>query len=151
MNMTIPLKFLHTHQVLSISCHNAKEVWAASVYIGVEGGKIYFVSPKGAKHSKMILKDPNVAFTAAWFNPKDHRDRKGVQGLGTCRMAETEDEIAVGVWLHNQSFYEFKDTITVDWVHTNKWGSIVWILTPTYIKFWDDARYGEDGSEEFTV
>ena len=151
MNMDIPLKFLHVQQVLTISCHDKKGVWAAPVYVGVEGEKIYFISPKNAKHSKMILKDPNVAFTAAWFSPKDHRDRKGVQGLGTCRLADTEDEIAIGVWLHNQSFHEFKDKVTVEWVHNNEWGSSVWVLTPSYIKFWDDARYGDEESEEFTV
>lgn len=133
-----------------IASQSKKEVWIANVYIGTdEKANIYFVSPMGNKHSRMILKNPNVAFSIAWFDPMNHKNRKAIQGLGTCRLAKNEDEIITGVKLHNQNFPEFKERITVEWIHSNKWNSKVWVLKPTYVKYWDDELYKGRESKEF--
>jgi len=135
-----------------IASSSDKDVWVANVYIGVdEKGLIYFISPQDNKHSKMILKNPKVAFSIAWFDPKNHKNRKAVQGLGTCRPVEKEKEIAAGVMLHNQNFPEFKERITIKWIYNNKWGAKVWILKPNYMKYWDDEIYGSNESEEFNL
>mgnify|MGYP001558859971 FL=1 len=132
------------------SC-DEKDVWVANVYFGVdEKATIYFVSSKDTKHSQMILKNPKVAFSIAWFDTSNHKNRKAVQGLGVCRPAESEEEIINGVKLHNQNFPEFKEKITVEWIHNNAWGSKIWVLKPSYMKYWDDEIYGDDESEEFT-
>ena len=137
---------------MAIASHDENKVWLANVYIGTdEKGLIYFISPEDTKHSRMILKNPQVAFSIAWFDPINHKNRKAVQGLGVCRIAENKNEIEVGIKLHNQNFPEFKERITVDWIHTNKLGSKVWVLKPTYMKYWDDEIYGDDESEEFTI
>ncbi len=148
--MDIPFQFIQNQKALSLACSTANDVWIANVYVGVNQDRnIFFISPKDNKHSRMILENPKVAFSAVWFEEGNHKNRKGIQGLGLCRLAETEDEISMGVRLHNQNFPDFKDSITVEWIHDNKWGSSVWVLKPTFIKYWDDELYGEDGSEEF--
>lgn len=135
-----------------VATNDQKDVWVANVYFGAdESGTLYFISPEDTKHSQMIPKNPQVAFSIAWYNPKNHADRKAVQGLGTCRPAENENEIATGVRLHNQNFPEFKKRITMDWIYSNEYGSKVWILKPTYIKYWDDEVYGKEESEEFIL
>lgn|SRR3989338_4043655 len=144
------LKFIKSQKLMVIAAHSAQEVWVANVYIGVdEKGTIYFISPEKNKHGLMILKNPQVAFSIAWFDPGNHRNRKAVQGRGICRLAENEKEIATGVQLHNRNFPEFKERITIEWIHSNEWGSKVWVLKPTYIKYWDDELYGDKESEEF--
>ena len=151
-NMEKLLEFLQSQKLMVVACHSEKDVWVANTYIGVdEKGTIYFISPENTKHSRMILKNPNVAFSIAWFDPNNHKNRKAVQGLGICRPAENEEEIKTGIRLHNQNFQEFKETITIKWVHNNKWGSKVWVVKPTYIKYWDDEIYGDNESEEFTL
>lgn len=97
----------------------------------------------------MILENPTVAFSAVWFEKGNHKNRKGIQGLGICRLAETRNDIEMGVKLHNQNFPEFKNKITVEWIHSNEWGSSVWILKPASIKYWDDELYEDDESKEF--
>ena len=42
-----------------------------------------------------------------------------------------------------------KQRITVEWIHNNDRGSKVWVLQPTYMKYWDDELYGEKETEEF--
>lgn len=144
------LLFLQSQQLLVIASHNEKDIWVANVYFGAnEKGTIYFISPDDNTHSRMIRNNPQVAFSVAWFDPNNHTNRKAIQGLGTCRPAQHEEEIAAGVRLHNQHFPEFKERITVDWIHNNEWGSRVWVLTPTYMKYWDDQYYGEAESQEF--
>lgn len=149
-NMEKPLAFIKNQKLMVIASSDEKDVWVANVYFGVdEKPIIYFVSPKNTKHSKMILKNQNIAFSIAWFDTKNHKNRKAVQGLGVCRPAKNEEEIKAGVKLHNQNFPEFKDKITVEWIHNNEWGSKVWVLKPSYMKYWDDEIYGENESKEF--
>lgn len=144
------LKFLKSQKLMVIATHDKKDVWVANVYFSADAkGNLYFISPEDTKHSHMILKNPNVAFSIAWFDPKNHKNRKAVQGLGVCCPAKTEKEIETGVKLHNQNFPEFKERITMEWIHTNEWGSKVWILKPSYIKYWDDELYGDDETKEF--
>ena len=146
------LQFLRKRKLLAIAPHGTEGAWIANVYFGTdEQGTIYFISPEDNKHSKMILQNPKIAFSVAWFDENNHKNRKAVQGLGICRPAKTEDEIATGVRLHNESFPELKDRITVDWIHTNEWNSKVWVLQPNYIKYWDDELYGHDETEEFDL
>jgi uncharacterized protein YhbP (UPF0306 family) len=146
------LKFIKSQKLMALASSSSKDLWVTNLYIGVdENINIYFISPKGAKHSKMILDNPNVAFSTAWFDPKNHANRKAIQGKGTCKIAENEEEIKMGVKLHNQNFPEFKSKVTVEWIHSNKWESKVWVLKPSYIKYWDDEIYGDRETEEFNL
>jgi uncharacterized protein YhbP (UPF0306 family) len=144
------LQFLQGQKLLVLASHDEKDVWVANVYFGTdEKGTLYFISPKDNRHSAMILKNPNVAFSIAWFDATNHKNRKAVQGVGVCRPAENDGEIATGVQLHNQHFPEFKERITIDWIRTNEYGSCVWVLKPSFMKYWDDEIYGDEESEEF--
>ncbi|MEJ0054007.1 MAG: pyridoxamine 5'-phosphate oxidase family protein [bacterium] len=145
-------KFLKSQRLLALAVHGENGPWIANVYFGSDDvNRLYFISSDTNIHSLMILKDPRVAFSTAWFDPTNHGDRKGVQGKGVCRPAKNDEEIAVGVRLHNENFPEFKKKVTTDWIRTNAGGSTVWVVEPSYMKYWDDAVYGDDESEEFAI
>ncbi len=134
-----------------IACHDEDDVWVANVYFGADDKQnIYFVSPENNRHSKMILKNPNIAFSIAWFDPGNHKSRKAIQGLGVCRPTKNPTEIATGIKLLYNKFPDLRDIHTVKWIMTNVWGAKVWVLKPSYMKYWDDEVYGENESEEFT-
>ena len=150
--MEKPLKFIKNQKLMVIASRDEKDVWVANVYFGVdEKATIYFISPKNTKHSQMILKNPKVAFSIAWFDPNNHKNRKAIQGLGVCRPAKNPTEIATGVKLLYKKFPDLRDILTVKWIMTNVWGSKIWVLKPTYMKYWDDEIYGDDETEEFTL
>lgn len=111
--------------------------------------KLYFIGSPKTTYGEQLLADPALAFATAWCNERDHKDRKGVQGVGTAELTTDEQEIETGVRLHNQNYPEFADRITVDWIHSNEKGSGVWVITPSYIKFWNDELYGLDGTRDF--
>lgn len=72
-------KFLNSQEIISIATNNENEIWSASAYYVVdEKLNIYFISQKGSKHCQMLLKNPNLAFSVAWCDPKSHSNRKGV-------------------------------------------------------------------------
>ena len=125
-------------------------LWIANVYIGAdEKGNIYFISSKEAKHSRMILKNPKVAFSMSWFKEGNHQNRKGIQGLGECRIAKDQTEIAEGIKVLYKNFPDLSSILNLKWILNNIYGSKIWVLKPNYVKYWDDELYGEDESKEF--
>ena len=143
--------FLKSQRVLAIATQGKGELWIANVFMGADDdGRIYFISNEETKHSEHILENGQVAFSAAWFKEGDHLDRKGVQGVGTCRIAISDDEISMGVQLHNENYPEFTERITVDWIRSEENKSRVWVIDSIFIKYWDDALLGQDGTEEFS-
>lgn len=67
------LEFLKSQKLMVIASANSDDVWVANLYVGIDDqGKIFFISPTDTKHSKMILKNPEVAFSFAWFDENDH-------------------------------------------------------------------------------
>ncbi len=141
--------FLQKQRILQIAPH-AGDPWIANVFMGCQSPeKIYFIGSPKTLYGEKLLEDPKLAFATAWCDNNNHLDRKGVQGVGEAVLSQDEEDIAMGVKLHNQNYPEFAERITVDWVHTNERGSGVWIIRPTFIKFWNDELYGLDGSKEF--
>lgn len=144
--------FLKNQQLMAIACTDEGGPWIANVYYGIDArGIIYFISPQKNRHSEAILRDPYIAFTVCWFDPSNHKNRKAVQGLGVCRLAKNPTEIAVGVKLLYDKFPDLREILTVKWIMTNIWGSRVWVIEPSYMKYWDDELYGEDESREFNI
>ena len=142
-------EFLQKQRILQIAPH-AGDPWIANVYMGCESPeKIYFIGSKNTRYGKKLLEDHKLAFATAWCNEHDHKDRKGIQGVGEAVLTEDENDIKKGVELHTKNYPEFADRITVDWINTNTKGSGVWVIKLTYIKFWDDEVYGLDGFKEF--
>lgn len=141
------LSFLKDQKLIVVATQG-DQPWVANIFYGIDDDfKIYFISSKETVHSEHILKNNNIAFSVAWFNPEDHTDRKGVQGRGICRVAKDNEEIKKGVQLHNERFPEFKSCITFKWAKMI--GYRVWVIEPSYIKYWDDKLYGGDETEEF--
>lgn len=144
------LQFLKSQRVMAIASY-AGNLWIANVYFSIDDDfRIYFLGSQHTKNNQQILQNPHVAFSTSWFNEKDHADRKAIQGVGYCVTATKDSDIINGVQLHNQNYPEFKQRITTDWVKDPDNQTSVWMIKPTFIKFWNDRLYGEKQSEGFT-
>lgn len=144
--------FMKRQKVLSFACRSGSGIWMANVYVGVDDkGLMYFVSPKSAKHSRLVEKNPVIAFSFAWFDPADLENRKGIQGQGICRQARGPKEMLVGLTALTKNFPTFRKTITIKWLKDNAWGSRLWVIKPTYLKYWDDELFGDGEAQEFNL
>lgn len=143
------LDFLKSQRAMVVAS-KGEDIWVTNIFYGVgDDLKIYFISGEDTKHSAQIEKDPNVAFSVVWFNGKNHKDRKGVQGQGICRLAESDEEITKGVQIHNKLYPVFAERIVVAWIKSKLNKSQVYVIEPSYIKYWDDELYGDEEDEEF--
>src|SRR3989344_1011114 len=150
-NMERLFSFIKSQKIMAIATRDGEDIWIANVYANIDkNNAIYFISSENTRHCQMMLKNPNVVFSFAWSDEENPENRKGVQGRGVCRKATGAKEISTGLILINKKFPVFSKIFTTDWIHTNKWKEKVWILKPTYVKYWDDEKYGDNESEEFT-
>jgi len=143
-------QFLKAQEIFQIA-PAAGEPWISNVYLMYNKGpeKMYFIGSKSSLYGEQLLQDPKLAFATAWHKEGDHIDRKGVQGIASAHVADTDEDILIAVSMHNKRYPEFADQITVEHMLNNITGACVWIVEPTFIKFWNDELYGEDGCEEF--
>ena len=143
------LQFLKTQRCLVIASYDG-ELWISNVFFGVDDNFcIYFVSGTNERHSQQIQKNPEIAFSTVWYNEQDHTDRKGIQGTGTCALAEAREDIETGTALHNQNFPQFAEKIGPTYIQAEENDAAVWVITPHYIKYWDDELFGNKATEEF--
>lgn len=144
------LNFLKQQRLMFIAAKD-DDVWIASVYYVIdENVKLYFISSIATKHSQQILKNQNIVFSIAWFDKKDHTNRKAIQGKGICTIATKDIDIMTGIKLHNKYFPEFKSRLTPEYIKSKENASKLWTIEPKYIKFWNDELYGMNGIKEFT-
>ena len=141
-------EFLETQRMLVLATTSSDEIWTCTVFYAFENNKFYFISKKKAKHSQHVLNNKHVSFVVNWFNADNHFDRKAIQGKGICRIAK-ENELDIGVRLHNERYPAFKERITPEWIRKNDAGSTVWIIEPEYIKFWNDELFGLNETKEY--
>lgn len=146
------LKFLQEQKLVAIATtdENGKP-WVANVYYSVDkAGRLFFVTAPETKHGQHISASKDVAFTISWYDKTDLGNRKAVQGLGTCERLN--DPIAIGKFLLNHYIYfpSWKEVINEKSMREKIIDSRPYIITPSYMKFWNDELYGEEGTKDFT-
>lgn len=141
--------FLRQQTVMQIA-PKAPEPWIANVLMACEEpAKLFFVGSSDRLYGKLLRQYHQLAFATAWHQADDRTNRKGIQGVGTARMATADDEITLGVALHNRDYPEFTTYITKSAVCDERNSTCVWVIEPQFIKFWNDELYGPEGSEFF--
>lgn len=144
------LDFLKSQKIIIIATYDNGDIWTSNVYYGIdENFNFYFSSGKDSKHSKQIVNNSKVSFSVVWYDESDFKNRKAIQGKGECILATSSNDIKIGVDLHNLNFPEFKERVTIENISNPNFPSKIWKITPTYIKFWNDELFGENGVKEF--
>ena len=145
------LKFLQSQRVLILSTVDGNgKPWVSNVYFSTNDKlNLFFVSPTFTEHAKHLEENSEVAFSTVWFNPDNLADRKGVQGRGICERIKNGKDIVSLLQNHYKYYPLWKDTVTHENMVNNIIQSRPYLIKPTYIKFWNDELYGEEGTEEF--
>lgn len=147
------IDFAKTQKVLSISTidENSKP-WISNVYFSCDQEcNLFFVGPTFTNRSQHIENNEEIAFTTVWYDQNDLTNRKAIQGKGICQRI-TEPSLIIKFLKNHAKYYPlWKDVIT----HENMVNKIIrskpYIIKPTYLKFWNDELYGEEGTKEFNI
>lgn len=146
------LKFLKEQRLVSIATTDESNFpWISNVYYSISNsGQLFFVSDPEARHGVHLSERNRIAFSIAWYDKNDMGNRKAVQGTGICERIS--DPITVGKFLMNHYIYYplWKQVITEKSMREKIISSRPYIITPQYMKFWNDELYGEEGTKEFT-
>lgn len=141
--------FLYNQELLALGACDVSNPWIANIYYAFDLKRsIYFISSEDTRHSQMILRNPNISFSVAWFDKFNHNNRKSVQGNGICRIANLK-ESTNGIKLLYSKFPDLRNILTTDWIRSNLYKTKVWIIDINYIKYWDDELFGEEESQDY--
>ena len=110
---------------------------------------LFFVSPPDTNHSKHIKENSYVAFSIPWFDENDLGNRKAIQGIGVCTRITNAGDIARLLKNHYKYYPLWKNVITHKAMRDKVISSRPYIIKPTYMKYWDDELFGEEGTKEF--
>jgi len=146
------LDFLKQQKLVAIATvDEAGLPWIANVYYSVnDKGQLFFVTAPETRHGQHLLKNSKVAFTISWYNISNLGDRKAVQGTGTCARLNNPVEITKFLLNHYIYFPSWKEVINEQTMREKIIDSRPYIITPDYMKFWNDELFGEEGTKEFT-
>jgi uncharacterized protein YhbP (UPF0306 family) len=145
------IKFVKNQKLLVLSTidENGKP-WSTNVYYSADKDlNLFFVSPPDTNHSKHIKNNSTVAFSIAWYDPKDLANRKAIQGTGACIRITKVSEIVRLLKNHSKYYPLWRSVITYKAMRQKLIESRPYIIKPKYMKFWNDELYGDEGTGEF--
>ena len=147
------LKFLKEQRVFALGTSDKDGVsWISNAFYSINGkGQIFFISDPKAKHSINIEQQKNVSFNMCWVDPKDMWHRKAIQGSGTCEQLSNPLTIGKCIVNHFKFFPTWKEWMSKKDMVEKLLETRPYLITPIYVKFWNDELYGEDGTREFKL
>lgn len=146
------LKFISKRYLLSIATVDEENnPWVCNVYFSQdEDLNIYFISPNDTNHSKHIKNNSKVAFTVNWYDENSLDNRKAIQAIGICKQIGIKD-LKHAIKCMIMKYPDWKDFLTFEKVTKDLIKSKVYKITPSYIKYWDDELFGEEGVREMVI
>lgn len=143
--------FLKQQKLLALSTvdeHN--NPWICNVYYSVDSElNLFFVSSPESNHGQHLNKNSQVAFSIAWFDQENLGNRKAVQGTGICERVKQKSEVLRLLENHYKYYPSWKSTINFKAMAEDKIASRPYVIKPTYMKFWNDELFGNEGLREF--
>ena len=145
------VSFIENRKLLVLSTVDEEgNPWTSNVYYSADKDlNLFFISPPDTKHSQHIKNKSQVSFSIPWYDEKDLANRKAIQGTGICRRITNAGEIIKLLKNHYKYYPLWKSVITYKAMREKLMESRPYIIKPSYMKFWNDELFGEEGTREF--
>lgn len=145
------LEFLKSQRLMSLAT-NGEELSACTVYYAVDDElNLYFVSPEETEHVQNIKKNNQVAVTVADSRQKNSDDKVGLQIKGSASEVSGIETLKVAVKIWNVANPGAESVINFNNIKDKVINSRLYKITPQRIKFFNEALYGDEESEEFIL
>lgn len=143
-------KFLEQYQLMSVATYG-EQLWIANMYyaLDAEDFRLYFVSCEACRHSRDILKNPQVAVSVIDSTQTPVKRKKftktGLQMMAHARLLTDETEMmhALHAWKTTLKI-EDKEYFTAENIAKKKIEARMWEIQPKRVKFFDEHLFEED-------
>ena len=141
------LDYLSQYRLMSLATVDKNgEPWSAVVYYLFDNGlNFFFLSPTDTLHCNNIKDDQNVSFTIAKCGQKASDKKIGLQVRGKAEKVKGTENIKAVIKMWN-SLHDDVPPITFKKL-MKVWSSRFYKITPSYIKWFNEELYGEDGEK----
>ncbi|MBI4990991.1 pyridoxamine 5'-phosphate oxidase family protein [Candidatus Gottesmanbacteria bacterium] len=143
------LQYLKSQKLMSLSTCGDKP-WTSNVYYTIDDNfHLYFLSEPESRHCKDINANPNVSCSITDSSQKVTDKKVGTQIQGTAVQMTDIDQIKKALESWNRDIPGFAHIINWENMEKHIIKSKVYKITPTSIKFLNEALYGPEGTETF--
>ncbi len=119
--------------------------WVCAVYYGMdEDLNLYILTGTDTKHAMHLKNNHKVAFSIFDSHIKITDPKYGIQGKGVCKLAHSMSEITKGASLWHKFNPGSEKKYSIRSLIEAAAGSRIYKITPTYIKFFNKDKYGDE-------
>lgn len=137
--------YLANHKLMTLATSTQDQPWVCTVYYAEDANlSLYFVTGKSNRHAAAVAANPQVAFSIYESTQNVADNKEGFQATGTCRLLTDTQEIAKALKLWHAKNPGVEDHISLPYVSGPDSKSGIFQITPTYMKHFNEALYGEN-------
>ncbi len=141
---------MDSNRLMSLSAvDNQGNPWIATVYFTQDENLcLYFLSHPTSRHCKDIAENEKVACAIANSNQVPNDKKTGIQLRGNAEKLSGERDTGNVIELWNSKFVGFE--LNYEQM-MNEWESRFYKIAPSYIKWFNEELYGEEGVKEWEL
>lgn len=144
------LEYLRSKKLMTVATYG-DDVWAASVYYTIDDDfSIYFLSAPEAQHVQDLHKNKGIACTVADCRQEAVDKKVGVQLKGIAEEVTGIDRLMPIMDMWHTVNPGMRSVLSIDTIRGKVIDSVIYKITPQYIKFFNEELYGSEGCEVFT-
>ena len=143
----IILDYVKSVELMTVCSVSRNKPWCATVFFAFDSKlNLYFLSRNYRRHSKEIVKNPNVAGTIFSQDFEFGKPVKGIQFEGVCKRQSAK---SINKYLlYMKRYPKAIEHATMDALRTsNEKGISLWKIVPKRIKIHDEKLFGSEGRE----
>ncbi|OGM13186.1 hypothetical protein A3D84_05365 [Candidatus Woesebacteria bacterium RIFCSPHIGHO2_02_FULL_42_20] len=138
-------KYLKSQRLMTLATC-ADKPWVATVYFAVDNDlNFYFVSSPKSKHCKDIEKNSKVAVNVADSHTPNSAKKVGIQAQGVASQVKGWERTKVLLKMWHRAAPGMEGVVNVKSMKEKIISSRVYKIQPTFIKYFNQKLYGEEG------
>ncbi|OGM89443.1 hypothetical protein A2597_03020 [Candidatus Woesebacteria bacterium RIFOXYD1_FULL_46_19] len=143
------LRYLKSQRLMGLATFD-KKPWICTIYYAVDKDFcLYFVSSPKSKHCQDIEKNNEVSCAIYDSHTLNSAKKTGVQMQGTASQVKGWERIKVILKMWQKAAPGMEDVVNVKNMRNKVISSRAYKVKPTFIKFFNQKLYGEDGFRKF--
>lgn len=145
-------KFVKENSVLTLAVAEKNKPWVCTLYYGTDNDlNLYIVTDPQSVHGKIIEKNNQISFNIFDSHQKITKPTKGLQGRGTISHVKGVLNTSKALLIWHKANPGIEKDITVEDILLKLSENKVYIVKPTYLKYFNKVLYSPNRYGEITL